>query len=154
MHVVPKIFGLIGLVALGACAGAQGQGNDVSSAVLSNLNETEREFLFADESSSGAFFGQPIDGGPVGCYPQRMNQAYVLIDGADGVWIDSVRPTGVERHAITGVQSGATSYTINARNGAGAPFALKVDRLGNDKAIISWDGMAPTTYQRCTKPNA
>jgi hypothetical protein len=154
MIVVPKYVGFLIVLLASACSGANAPPVDQAQQLLSSINETERNFLFGGSTSSAAFFGQPIDGGPIGCYPQRMNQAYVLVDKPDGVYIDSVRPTSVERHQITSVVPDGRAYTINAKNAAGAPFALKVNRLSNDQAMISWDGTKASKYQRCERPDA
>lgn len=96
--------------------------------------------------------GQPVDPGPLACNPQRMNQAYALVDTRDSLWLDSVRPTGVERHRVVAVERDGTGYVVRAQNGVGVPFVLNIRRTADDRAAISWDGAQPAAYLRCETP--
>lgn len=119
---------------------------------LAGLSADDKAFLFADSESSAAFMGQPTDRAALDCTADRMNQAYVLVDTERDLWIDSVRPSGVERHKITSVTGGGGRFEIAAKNGAGLPFELIVDRFGDNQADISWDGAPAERYLRCPGP--
>jgi hypothetical protein len=123
-----------------------------SGSPLDDLSAADRAYLFADSETSHAFMGQPADGGALDCEAARMNQAYVLVDTAHSLWLDSVRPSGVERHRIVKVTGGGDRFEISAENGAGAPFALQVRRVGELQADISWDGAPAARYLRCPGP--
>ncbi len=118
---------------------------------LANLSAEDKAFLFADTGTNAPFLGQPLDNGPLTCYPQRMNQGYVLIDGQDKLFLDSIRPTGVERHEVLSVTSDENKFVIGAKNGVGATFDLFIDRKDKDLVLISWDGAPAHLYRRCGK---
>lgn len=122
---------------------------------LAGLSADDRRFLFADTASDAAFLGQPNDGGAPGCDPGRMDQAFVLIDTATGLWLDSVRPTGIERHKVVRVRAVRPgAYDVEGRNGADIPFTLQIARTGNAIVTISWNGAESATYLRCEKAAA
>lgn len=118
---------------------------------LSGLSAEDKRFLFADSASDAAFMGKPHDGGLPGCDPDRMDQAFVLVDTQRSIWLDSVRPTGVERHAVRSVTKVDGGFEVLAENGADIPFRLMIARSGNAIAEISWDGSEPSTFLRCEK---
>lgn len=118
---------------------------------LAGLSSDDKRFLFADSASDAAFMGKPHDGGLPGCDPDRMDQAFVLVDTQRAIWLDSVRPTGVERHAVRSVTKVDGDFEVLAVNGADIPFRLRIARSGNAIAEISWDGSEPSTYLRCEK---
>lgn len=118
---------------------------------LSGLSADDRRFLFADSARDAAFMGKPHDGGLPGCDPDRMDQAFVLVDTQRAIWLDSVRPTGVERHVIRSVSKVDGGFEVLAENGARIPFRLTIVRSGNAIAEISWDGSVPSTFLRCEK---
>lgn len=131
------------LLGLGACGGKPDP--------LASLSADDRIFLFADSDTNAPFLGQPVDNGPLNCYPQRMNQGYVLIDTATALYLDSIRPSGVERHTILSVAKTDQGFIVKAKNGVSAPFDLIIERQGIDRAIISWDGARPEVYRRCER---
>ncbi len=117
---------------------------------LDKISADEREFLFAGTQTNAAFLGQPRDSGPLACNPQRMNQGYVLMDGKSGLlWLDSIRPSGIERHKVLGVEPIENGYEVIAQNGVGVSFSLIIEQTGNQTASISWDGAKPEQYLRC-----
>ena len=116
---------------------------------LAGLSDDDKIFLFADTQTNVPFLGQPLDSGPLNCYPQRMNQGYVLIDTDKELWLDSIRPTGVERHKILSVEPVKTGFVVKAQNGVSVGFELQIERKGRDLAMISWDGAPAELYRRC-----
>jgi hypothetical protein len=116
---------------------------------LAGLSSEDKVFLFADTETNAPFLGQPLDNGPLNCYPQRMNQGYVLIDTADELWLDSIRPTGVERHKVLSVGAVDGGFVVKAKNGVGVGFELQIERKDRDLAMISWDGAPAEIYRRC-----
>lgn len=116
---------------------------------LAKLSEEDRTFLFAGPQTNAAFLGQPGDAGPIACNPQRMNQGYVLVDAPDGYWLDSIRPTGTERHKILSVETTEDGYLVKAQNGVGVSFSLIIEQTGTKTAKISWDGATAERYLRC-----
>jgi hypothetical protein len=122
---------------------------------LAGLSADDRRFLFADSQSDAAFMGKPHDGGLPGCDPDRMDQAFVLVDTRSGLWLDSVRPTGVERHKVVRVERPEPgTFDVTGQNGAEMPFTLHIVRSGNAIVEISWDGAEPSTFLRCEKAAA
>jgi hypothetical protein len=140
-----QVLALMGLMVMGLAGCGQAD-------PLRDLTSDDRNFLFADSATSAAFMGQPHDRASLDCTADRMNQAYVLVDTERDLWIDSVRPSGVERHRITGVTGHGGSYEIAAKNGAGLPFSLIIERVGDNQADISWDGAPSERYLRCPGP--
>jgi hypothetical protein len=118
---------------------------------LAGLSIDNRAFLFADTGTDAPFLGQPVDNGPLNCYPQRMSQGYALVDTANDFWLDSIRPTGVERHKILSVTTNDDGFIVKAQNGVGVNFDLQIQRKGRDEAMISWDGAPAQLYRRCAK---
>lgn len=116
---------------------------------LAGLTKEDKIFLFADSQTSAPFLGQPLDNGPLNCYPQRMNQAYALVDTETELWLDSIRPTGIERHKILSVSAVDGGFVVKAKNGVGVNFELLIDRKDKDLAMISWDGAPTVIYRRC-----
>jgi hypothetical protein len=116
---------------------------------LAGLTSEDKAYLFADSGTNVPFMGQPIDAGPLNCYPKRMNQGYVLIDTADELWLDSIRPSGVERHRVLSVVPTPDGFLVKAKNGVGVNFDLQIDRKDRDLATISWDGAPSEVYRRC-----
>jgi hypothetical protein len=116
---------------------------------LEGLTSADRAFLFADSESSAAFMGMAAGGGLPSCDPRRMNQAYVLVDTRTGLYLDSVRPSGVERHRVSSVAAVSGGFEVKALNGANLPFTLQIVRAGYSIAEISWDGAEPETFLRC-----
>lgn len=116
---------------------------------LAGLTSEDKTYLFADTGTDVPFMGQPIDAGPLNCYPQRMNQGYVLIDTDEELWLDSIRPTGVERHRVSSVALTSDGYLVKAKNGVGVNFDLLISRKDEDLATISWDGAPSQVYRRC-----
>ena len=131
---------VLGVVAIGAC---------VPRDPLAGLSSEDKTYLFADSETNAPFLGQPLDNGPLNCYPQRMNQGYALVDTATELWLDSIRPTGVERHKILAVSLMDNGYVVKARNGVGVNFELLIDKKDKDLAMISWDGAEADMYRRC-----
>lgn len=118
---------------------------------LSGLSADDKRFLFADSASDAAFMGQPHDGGLPACDPDRMDQAFVLVDTQRSIWLDSVRPTSVERHSVRSVTKLDKGFEVLAVNAAEIPFRLTIVRTGHAIAEISWDGAEPSTFLRCEK---
>jgi hypothetical protein len=116
---------------------------------LAGLSKEDKVFLFADTQTHAPFLGQPVDNGPLNCYPQRMNQGYALVDTATDLWLDSIRPTGIERHKVLSVAAVDGGYVVKAKNGVGVTFELLIDRKDKDLAMISWDGAPAVVYRRC-----
>jgi hypothetical protein len=116
---------------------------------LAGLSSEDKDYLFADSETSAPFLGQPLDNGPLNCYPQRMNQGYALVDTETELWLDSIRPTGVERHKILSVSAVDNGYVVKAKNGVGVNFDLLIDKKDKDLAMISWDGAPAEIYRRC-----
>jgi hypothetical protein len=116
---------------------------------LGGLSSEDKTYLFADSETSAPFLGQPLDNGPLNCYPQRMNQGYALVDTEKDLWLDSIRPTGVERHKILSVDAVDNGYIVKAKNGVGVNFELLIDKKDKDLAMISWDGAPAEIYRRC-----
>ncbi|GIU67645.1 hypothetical protein [Candidatus Phycosocius spiralis] len=116
---------------------------------LAHLTQEDREYLFAGPKTNAAFLGQPGDGGPIACNPDRMSQGYVLIDAPKAWWLDSIRPTGTERHKILRVETTADGFDITAQNAIGVSFHLLIEQRGRKKAEISWDGAPAESYIRC-----
>lgn len=133
------------ILALGALVGAGCAPNDP----LSDLSQEDRVFLFAEEGTNVPFLGQPVDAGPLNCYPQRMNQGYALIDTDKALWLESIRPSGVEKHDILSVETVQGGFIVKAKNGVGINFDLLIERKGKDQALISWDGAPAQLYKRC-----
>jgi hypothetical protein len=117
---------------------------------LAGLTSEDKAYLFADTGTNVPFMGQPLDNGPLNCYPQRMNQGYVLVDTETELWLESVRPTGVERHRVLSVAPTAEGFVVKAKNGVGVNFDLIIKRQDKDLAMISWDGAPADVYRRCT----
>jgi hypothetical protein len=118
---------------------------------LANLSPDDRAFLFADSETHAPFLGQAVDNGPLNCYPQRMNQGYVLVDTDKDLFLDSIRPSGVERHKVLGVTTTEKGFIVKGQNGVSVPFNLIIERQGTDRAWISWDGARPDLFRRCEK---
>jgi hypothetical protein len=118
---------------------------------LGDLTPDDRVFLFGQTDTHVPFLGQPVDNGPLNCYPQRMNQGYVLVDGESSIYLDSIRPTGIERHNILSVVKTDKGFDVKAKNGVSAPFDLIIERQGRDRALISWDGAPAQPYRRCER---
>ncbi len=116
---------------------------------LGKISAEDREFLFAGTDTNAAFMGQPGDAGPIACNPQRMNQGYVLMDEETGLWLDSIRPSGIERHKILAVQPTEKGYEVKGQNGVGVSFSLIIEQTGDQTADISWDGATAEKYLRC-----
>ena len=118
---------------------------------LADLSADDRAFLFADSDTHAPFLGQAVDNGPLNCYPQRMNQGYVLVDTQSELWLDSIRPSGVERHKIISVTKTDKGFIVKGQNGVSVNFNLIIERLGTDRAWISWDGARPDMFRRCER---
>jgi hypothetical protein len=118
---------------------------------LAGLSPDDKAFLFADTGTNAPFLGQAVDNGPLNCYPQRMNQGYAFIDTPSDLWLDSIRPSGVERHKILSVTKIEDGFVVKGQNGVSVNFNLIVERQGVDRALISWDGAKPELYRRCEK---
>lgn len=116
---------------------------------LGKISADDREFLFAGKDTNAAFMGQPGDVGPIACNPQRMNQGYVLMDEETGLWLDSIRPSGIERHKILAVEPTEKGYEVKGQNGVGVSFSLIIEQTGDQTADISWDGATAEKYLRC-----
>jgi hypothetical protein len=116
---------------------------------LADLTSEDKAYLFADTETDVPFLGQPVDNGPLNCYPQRMNQAYAFVDTADELWLKSIRPTGVEKHRILSVVASDNGYVVTAKNGVGVNFELLIQKKDRDLATISWDGAPAEVYRRC-----
>jgi hypothetical protein len=140
MRRVLQLAILLGLIWVPAC----GQRDP-----LAGLSSDDKEFLFAKTDTNAPFLGQPVDGGPLNCYPQRMNQGYVLIDTPSQLWLDSLRPSGVERHKILSVEKSEGGFIVKGQNGVTVPFNLLIERRGVNMASISWDGAKAELYRRC-----
>lgn len=130
---------MLGLVA-SACAPAD---------PLGKISAEDRDFLFAGKDTNAAFMGQPGDAGPIACNPQRMNQGYVLMDEESGLWLDSIRPSGIERHKIVSVEPTDSGYEVKGQNGVGVSFSLIIEQTSDKTANISWDGAVAEKYLRC-----
>ncbi len=116
---------------------------------LGKISADDREFLFAGKDTNAAFMGQPGDAGPIACNPQRMNQGYVLMDEETGLWLDSIRPSGIERHKILAVEPTEKGYEVKGQNGVGISFSLIIEQTSDRTADISWDGATAEKYLRC-----
>jgi hypothetical protein len=131
---------IVALIVVGGCS---------SPNPLGDLTVEDKQFLFADTGTNAPFLGQTLDGGPLNCYPQRMNQGYVFVDTKSDLWLDSIRPSGVERHKILSVKATQRGFVVKAQNGVTVPFELHIQRQGTDMATISWDGAPSEMYRRC-----
>lgn len=118
---------------------------------IAHLSAEDRIYLFGETDTHVPFLGQPVDAGPLNCYPQRMNQGYVLVDEGKLLYLDSIRPTGIERHKVKAVLKTVAGFEIKAQNGVNAPFDLIIQPLSNNRASISWDGAPPQNYRRCER---
>jgi hypothetical protein len=118
---------------------------------LAELTPDDKAFLFADTGTNAPFLGQAVDNGPLNCYPQRMNQGYAFVDTATDLWLDSIRPSGVERHKILSVAKIQNGFVVKGQNGVSVNFNLIIERQGTDRALISWDGAKPELYRRCER---
>jgi hypothetical protein len=118
---------------------------------LADLSPDDKAFLFADSDTHAPFLGQAVDNGPLNCYPQRMNQGYVLVDTDKELFLDSIRPSGVERHKIIAVTKTGKGFVVKGQNGVSVNFNLIIERQGTDRAWISWDGARPDLFRRCEK---
>jgi hypothetical protein len=118
---------------------------------LADLSPDDKAFLFADSDTHAPFLGQAVDNGPLNCYPQRMNQGYVLVDTDKELFLDSIRPSGVERHKIITVTKTEKGFVVKGQNGVSVNFNLIIERQGTDRAWISWDGARPDLFRRCEK---
>ncbi|MCA3693394.1 hypothetical protein [Aquidulcibacter sp.] len=116
---------------------------------LGKISAADRDFLFAGKDTNAAFMGQPADAGPIACNPQRMNQGYVLMDEESGLWLDSIRPSGIERHKILAVEPTEKGFEVRGQNGVGVSFSLIIEKISDETASISWDGAMPEKYLRC-----
>lgn len=120
---------------------------------LQGLSSDDKTFLFAETGTNAPFLGQPLDLGPLNCYPQRMNQGYALVDTETDLWLESIRPTGVERHKILSIASAENGFVVKAKNGVGVNFELLITKKDRDLAMISWDGAPSELYRRCPQIN-
>jgi hypothetical protein len=118
---------------------------------LADLSADDRIFLFGESDTHAPFLGQPVDNGPLNCYPQRMNQGYVLVDTDKELRLDSIRPSGIERHKVLGVTKTDKGFIVEGKNGVSVHFNLIIERQGTDRAMISWDGAKPELYRRCER---
>jgi hypothetical protein len=142
------------LSVIGLCFSCVAACKPATHDLLAGLSEDDRTFLFAQPESHAPFLGQPVDNGPLNCYPQRMNQGYVLVDNDKMFFLDSIRPSGVERHKILSVTKTAEGFVVKAENGVSVPFNLIIERQGVDRAMISWDGAPSEAYRRCERAGA
>ena len=78
-----------------------------------------------------------------------MNQGYVLMDEEARLWLDSIRPSGIERHKVLAVDPTDTGFEVKGQNGVVVSFSLIIEKTGDHTAEISWDGAAPEKYLRC-----
>jgi hypothetical protein len=142
-------YTLLGLIVVVGSALGFSLGGCAPKDPLAQLTEEDRAFLFAGPNTNAAFLGQPDDGGPIACNPGRMSQGYVLIDEPKAWWLDSIRPSGIERHKILRVETTAEGFDVTAQNAIGVSFQLQIEQRGRQKASISWDGAPAESYLRC-----
>jgi hypothetical protein len=136
------IIVLCALIALAACEQKE---------PLSQIDEGTRYFLFGDDESRISFMGIPADNGIARCDPTNMQQAYGLRQGDAGVFIESVRPSGVERHIVRAINGDKAKITIRAKNNANLPFTLVFTNINETGADISFDDTPKQHYARCLR---
>lgn len=140
-----KLSAALAVGALGACAPAQ---------TPDKLSASDFAFLFAGDGKTAPFFGEPQMGVALSCSPAIMNKAFVFVHNKSSYWLDSVRPSGVERHKILAIVADGDQYEVKAQNGITVPFDLIITRHGPDRATISWDGAPAQDYRRCERSAA
>jgi len=123
----------------------------VQKSPLADLQEEGRFFIFGDDESAVAFMGNPVDGKPVSCNPDDMMQGYSFSQTGKLVHLESIRPSGVEQHAVTSISSDGADIVVRAKNGANLPFSLRFSEIDGSNVQISFDGEGKSTYQRCIK---
>lgn len=118
---------------------------------LANLQEAQRFFIFGDDESTVAFMGSPFAGNSVSCNADDMMQGYSFsqVDGA--VQLESIRPSGAERHTVTSIATNGSDIVVRAKNGANLPFSLIFSDIQQNEVQISFDGEGKSTYMRCIK---
>lgn len=118
---------------------------------LDNLSQNDRYFLFGEDESKITFLGWPISGGKPSCNPEDMGQGYSFIQSDKGFFIESIRPSGVERHKIHSIIHNGNNLEIKARNAASLPFSLVFTNIETNSVNISFDGEQNTSFLRCVR---
>lgn len=118
---------------------------------LSGLSESDKLFLFGDDESKITFMGWPNNGTKASCNPNSMGQGYAFIMDGNSIFIESIRPNGVEKHKINKISASDGFIEIKAKNGANLPFTLKFSEIGESATFISFDGEANSQFVRCIR---
>lgn len=118
---------------------------------VSGLNETNKLFLFGDDESKITFLGWPIIGDSPSCNPEDMGQGYSFIKNDDGFIIESIRPSGIEKHKINSIKSFDNKIEIKAKNGANLPFSLILSNISGSNVEISFDNEVNSRFLRCIR---
>ena len=85
------------------------------------------------------------------CEASEMGQGY-RFKIKDGVFfIESIRPSGVEKHIISSVESSDDKIIIKAKNNANLPFKLIISNISDENANISFGGEADSLFARCIR---
>ena len=143
-----KQTALAALVVFSIFAGCSpGNGDPVAA-----LAPADRLFLFSNVDRGVAFLGQPAGAAELSCDADAMQQGYVFRYNATSkrATLDSLRPSGVETHAIGAIEVSDNTIDIHAKNGANLPFKLLLEREADDSVLISWDNAEPGRYLRCS----
>lgn len=118
---------------------------------LSGLSESQKLFMFGDDESKITFMGWPSNGQKVSCNPSIMSQGYAFIIDEKSLFIESIRPSGTERHKISDIVSSNGNIDVKAKNGANLPFSLKFTNFAENSVSISFDGEANSEFRRCVR---
>lgn len=118
---------------------------------IASLDEKTKYFLMGDDESPISFMGWPSNGGESSCNASQMGQGYSFKQTADGLFIESIRPSGIERHKINAINIGSGTIKIKAKNNANLPFALILSNVSENAVDISFDGEAKSNFVRCVR---
>ncbi len=119
---------------------------------LDTLQEKTKYYLMGDDESQISFLGWPNDkSSRPSCEASEMGQGY-RFKITDGVFfIESIRPSGVEKHIVTSVENGEDKIIIQAKNNANLPFKLIISNISDENAKISFGGEANSPFARCIR---
>ena len=134
---------LCSILALGSCT---------KKNPIDTLEEKTKYYLMGDDESQISFLGWPnIKTDKPSCEASEMGQGY-RFKIKDGVFfIESIRPSGVEKHIISSVESSDDKIIIKAKNNANLPFKLIISNISDEDANISFDGEANSLFARCIR---
>ncbi len=118
---------------------------------ISSLDENDKTFLFGDDESKITFLGWSIIGDEPSCNPENMGQGYSFIKIDDDFFIESIRPSGVEKHKINSITHSNNVIEIKAKNGANLPFKLILSNIMANSVEISFDNEQNSRFLRCIR---